>query len=205
MLILTGRVLGSRFTQYFPRRNLYRDFVHLMTRASIDSQDQYPFGQWVVDKEEVFARSAHSFAFVNLKPILPGHVLISPLRVVPRYQDLTPAEIGDMWTLAQRVGRMVEAHYGATGLTMAIQDGASAGQTVFHVHIHILPRKEGDFERNDQVYDELEKHDKELYGDHKEHTGISKALDDERKPRTKEQMSAEAAVLRQRMRSLESD
>ena len=50
----------------------------------------------------------------------------------------------------------MESHYKATGFNVAVQDGRSAGQSVPHVHIHILPRKEGDFERNDDVYDELE-------------------------------------------------
>ena len=46
-------------------------------------------------------------------------------------------------TLAQRVGSKLEPHLGASSLTMAIQDGAAAGQTVPHVHIHLLPRKVG--------------------------------------------------------------
>lgn len=42
---------------------------------------------------------------------------------------------------------------------MAVQDGRDAGQTVEHVHVHLIPRKLGDFERNDDIYDKLEKHD----------------------------------------------
>lgn len=42
--------------------------------------------------------------------------------------------------LAQRVGTAVEPHFGGTSLTLAIQDGPQAGQTVPHVHVHVLPR-----------------------------------------------------------------
>ena len=45
--------------------------------------------------------------------------------------------------------------------TISIQDGKEAGQTVPHVHVHVLPRKRGDFENNDEIYAELAKHDKD--------------------------------------------
>lgn len=67
-------------------------------------------------------------------------MLISPKRVLRRFADLSPDEVADMWTLAQQVGSAVEGHYKAGSLTLAIQDGPLAGQTVPHVHIHVLPR-----------------------------------------------------------------
>jgi DNA-binding XRE family transcriptional regulator len=50
-----------------------------------------------------------------------GHVLVSPLRVVRRFADLTLDEVADMWGLAQRVGRALEPHFKAESLTLAIQ------------------------------------------------------------------------------------
>ena len=47
------------------------------------------------------------------------------------------------------------------GCTISIQDGAAAGQTVPHVHVHVIPRRVGDFENNDDIYSEIEKHDKD--------------------------------------------
>ena len=64
--------------------------------------------------------------------------------------------------LAQRVGSVVEQHFGAESLTLAIQDGPAAGQSVPHVHIHCLPRRYGDFKNNDEVYDAIDEHSKEL-------------------------------------------
>lgn len=84
-----------------------------------------------------------------------GHVLFIPRRVVPRVADLTNEELSDLWSLANRCGPKLEHHFGADALTYAVQDGAAAGQTVPHTHIHCLPRRLGDFERNDAVYDEV--------------------------------------------------
>ena len=105
-------------------------------------------------------------------------------RVLPRTE-----EVADLWSLAQAVGSRVEPHYGAEGLTLAIQDGPAAGQTVPHVHIHVLPRRPGDFEPNDKVYDAMDQGEK----------GLAEGLDaePERKPRTPEEMAAEAAALRE--------
>jgi bis(5'-adenosyl)-triphosphatase len=43
---------------------------------------------------------------------------------------------------------------------VSIQDGVDAGQTIPHLHVHVLPRKKGDFEKNDDIYDKLQSHDK---------------------------------------------
>uniref|UniRef100_A0AAZ3PLF9 Bis(5'-adenosyl)-triphosphatase n=1 Tax=Oncorhynchus tshawytscha TaxID=74940 RepID=A0AAZ3PLF9_ONCTS len=110
-------------------------------------------------------------------------VLVCPLRPVERFRDLHPDEVADLFTTTQRVAGLVEKHFHASSLTIAIQDGPEAGQTVKHVHVHVLPRKAGDFERNDNVYDELQKHDRE-------------SEDVPSRWRTEEEMAAEASDLR---------
>ncbi|KAM9799696.1 bis(5'-adenosyl)-triphosphatase isoform 3-T3 [Syngnathus typhle] len=154
------------------------------------------FGQHLIKASAVFLRTELSFALVNRKPVVPGRilepslggrtfsdVLVCPLRRVERFRDLRPDELTDLFSSTQRVAEVVEKYYNATSLTIAIQDGPEAGQTVKHVHVHVLPRKAGDFERNDSIYDELQKHDDQ----------------DENVPskwRSEEEMAAEAAVLR---------
>uniref|UniRef100_A0A8B9Q9S4 Bis(5'-adenosyl)-triphosphatase n=1 Tax=Apteryx owenii TaxID=8824 RepID=A0A8B9Q9S4_APTOW len=110
-------------------------------------------------------------------------VLVCPLRPVERFRDLRPEEVADLFRTAQRVGDVVEKHFCGTSLTISIQDGPEAGQTVKHVHVHVLPRRAGDFSRNDNVYQELQRHDK----------GEEDSPD---KWRTEEEMAAEAAILK---------
>ncbi|GBF95167.1 hypothetical protein Rsub_07880 [Raphidocelis subcapitata] len=179
-----------------------------------DAQPQYAFGPWPIGAGEVFARSETAYAFVNLKPLVPGHVLVSPLRAARRLRDLRPEEVCGVMLLAQAVADRLERHYGAAAVTLAVQDGEAAGQTVPHVHVHVLPRRAGDFEPNDAVYGALEEGERGMAGGLERHTangggggsgggsGAAAApaerlnLDVERKPRTREEMAAEAFTLR---------
>ena len=129
---------------------------------SIDSTQSYTFGQVQVPASAVFHRTQLSYAFVNRKPLVAGHVLIAPIRVALRFSDLTNQEMADMWSTAQKVGNMLERCYDVKALNFSVQDGAEAGQTINHVHIHVLPRKAGDFKRNDDVYHELQEHDSQV-------------------------------------------
>ena len=119
------------------------------------------FRRIVLQPSLVLFCSKLSFAFVNRKPVLPGHVLVSPIRFVKRFYDLTEEEVMDLFASSQKIARVIEKEYGVTSLSIAIQDGPEAGQTVEHVHVHLLPRKKGDFESNDDVYRALDVHDKQ--------------------------------------------
>ncbi|KAK3256307.1 hypothetical protein CYMTET_34549 [Cymbomonas tetramitiformis] len=160
----------------------------MSSTPEIKQVETHQFGPYKIRTSEVFLSTPLSLAMVNLKPVVPGHVLIIPRRVALRFQDLSHEEVADIWTLAQRVGSVIEPHFGAVSLTFAIQDGAAAGQTVPHVHIHCLPRKMGDFENNDEVYDKIDEHAEQM----KERLD----LDKERVVRTPDEMAAEAAELR---------
>lgn len=147
----------------------------------------FSFGRIHLQPSVVFFRSRLSIAFVNRKPVLPGHVLVSPIRVVKRFCDLTEEEVADLFTSTQKIARIIEKEYGATSLSIAIQDGPEAGQTVEHVHVHVLPRKKGDFEHNDDVYKALDEHDKQQI--EQESSNRHKGF------RSEEDMSKEAARL----------
>jgi bis(5'-adenosyl)-triphosphatase len=117
----------------------------------------FVFGQWRPAVSQLFFRSKLSLGLVNLKPVVPGHILVIPKRLSLRYADLRPDEVADLWITAQTIGKRLEAHYKCSSLTFVIQDGHEAGQTVNHVHVHIMPRRKGDFDRNDDIYREIEK------------------------------------------------
>ncbi|KAI0073720.1 HIT-like protein [Panus rudis PR-1116 ss-1] len=159
---------------------------------------------------QVFYRTPLSFAIVNLKPIVPGHVLVVPSRVVPRLTDLQTPELADLMTSIQTVGKVIERAYGADGLTIACQDGKAAGQTVPHVHFHILPRKlKGDrfASNNDEVYPALERAEGSLPHDGlvERSEPLKMDADDDRKPRTLEEMEKEAEWLKGFFQSVNSD
>ncbi|XP_068265266.1 bis(5'-adenosyl)-triphosphatase isoform X3 [Nyctibius grandis] len=88
------------------------------------------FGQHLIKPSMVFLKTELSFALVNRKPVVPGHVLVCPVRPVERFRDLCPEEVADLFRTAQRVGNVVEKHFCGTSLTISIQDGPEAGQTV---------------------------------------------------------------------------
>ncbi|XP_073731970.1 bis(5'-adenosyl)-triphosphatase isoform X3 [Misgurnus anguillicaudatus] len=88
------------------------------------------FGQHIIKSTAVFLQTELSFALVNRKPVVPGHVLVCPLRVVERFRDLRPDEVSDLFITTQRVADVIQKHFQATSLTIAIQDGPEAGQTV---------------------------------------------------------------------------
>ncbi|OBZ68369.1 Bis(5'-nucleosyl)-tetraphosphatase [asymmetrical] [Grifola frondosa] len=160
---------------------------------------------------QAFYRNALSYAIVNLKPIVPGHVLVIPTRPVLRLADLSPPELSSLMSAVQHVGKVVEHAYGADGLTIACQDGKAAGQTVPHVHFHLLPRRlqREPFANNDEIYPALEQAEGTLAHDMQssqvptafkpEHTKpqpIKVDADEDRKPRTMEDMEKEALWLK---------
>ncbi|KAL7124639.1 hypothetical protein ABFS83_14G062100 [Erythranthe nasuta] len=154
-------------------------FTHNSDQAEMESES-YAFGPYKINPSEVFYSTQLSYALVNLRPLLPVSVCFS----LQRFIDLTPDETSDLWLTAQKIGRQLETYHKASSLTFAIQDGPQAGQTVPHVHIHILPRKGGDFEKNDEIYDAIDVKEKELQQ--------KLDLDKERNDRSGEEMAEEA-------------
>ena len=148
------------------------------------------FGEHIIKASVVFFRSKLSYGFVNRKPVVPGHVLVAPLRIVNRFCDLTEDEVADIFLSTQKISSVIEREFKASSLTVAIQDGPDAGQTVPHFHVHILPRRKGDFHDNDNVYEVLEKHDKNT-------TNGNEVVDGVEKFRSEDEMSTEASQLAQ--------
>lgn len=92
----------------------------------------------------VFRRQRLVYARLDNFPASPGHVELVPFRHVVSFFDLTQAEVRDLFALAQRIRDWQESRYKPDGYTIGINDGAAAGQTVGHLHMHIIPRRHGD-------------------------------------------------------------
>ncbi len=83
-------------------------------------------------------------AFYDRYPVNRGHVLIVPKRHVPGFFEATPAEIAALNELAFAVKKILDARFSPDGYNIGINCGAAAGQTIFHLHMHIIPRYSGD-------------------------------------------------------------
>ncbi|KAJ2534893.1 Dinucleoside triphosphate hydrolase [Coemansia sp. RSA 1933] len=169
----------------------------MSTSSVISKRSFFNFGPNVIPQWQTFLTSELCYAFVNLKPVRPGHVLVATQRSVARFNELTSDEVTDLFAQGQRVSKMIERVYQAKGMTMTIQDGAAAGQTVSHVHLHVIPRHPGDFANNDDIYSELEKN--KPVNESKAAASVvatSHVDNEQRPPRTPEDMAAEADVLR---------
>jgi histidine triad (HIT) family protein len=83
-------------------------------------------------------------AFMDLGQVNPGHVLVACKRHAVTVLDLTAAEAGAVMQTAQRVAAAAQAAFAPDGITLFQANGAAGGQTVFHLHMHVLPRHEGD-------------------------------------------------------------
>ena len=77
-------------------------------------------------------------------PVSPGHTLIMPKRHVASFFDVTEAERTDLMNLLRQVRESLEREFAPAGYNIGINDGAAAGQTVPHLHLHLIPRYAGD-------------------------------------------------------------
>lgn len=98
----------------------------------------------VESEREVIASSDLSLAFFDGFPVSPGHALIIPKRHVSSFFDLTKEEQLDLLKLADDVKLIIEEKYHPDGYNIGVNVGEAAGQSVFHVHMHLIPRYYGD-------------------------------------------------------------
>jgi len=95
-------------------------------------------------KGEVVARERGAVAFLDVSPLADGHVLVVPEAHVARLEDLQAADADTLFRLVLRLAGPVREALGAPGSTIGINNGPATGQTIPHVHVHIVPRWPGD-------------------------------------------------------------
>jgi bis(5'-adenosyl)-triphosphatase len=102
-----------------------------------------------------FAESANFRAIYNIAPILPGHSLIIPKGHATSLLDLSEAEICEMVNFSQKCVRILRKAFHTTGFDWTIQEGEEAGQTIKHLHLHLIPRKRNDLPNPGDWYPKL--------------------------------------------------
>ena len=96
-------------------------------------------------KRTLLDENAYAIAFKDNYPVTKGHALIIPKRHVETYFDLTQSELNAMNQIAKSLkDKLQQKDKSITGFNIGFNAGESAGQTVFHAHMHLIPRRQGD-------------------------------------------------------------
>lgn len=86
----------------------------------------------------------HCLAFMDLMPQSPGHTLVIPREPAESIFDLSAESLSVLVATTQRVARAVRTAFRPAGMMLLQLNGADAGQTVFHIHFHVIPRYPGE-------------------------------------------------------------
>ncbi|MBA1140379.1 HIT family protein [Mesorhizobium neociceri] len=81
--------------------------------------------------------------FMDVMPQGPGHTLVVPKAPSRNLLDADPAALGPLFTVVQKVAMAVKKAFGADGVTILQFNEPASGQTVYHLHVHVIPRFEG--------------------------------------------------------------
>ncbi len=96
--------------------------------------------------KEVLVSNNYCFAIYDKFPVNPGHILIIPKRHVADFFSTTNEERQAFNELIEQCKELLDEIFSPDGYNIGINCGESAGQTVFHVHIHLIPRFKGDID-----------------------------------------------------------
>lgn len=99
-----------------------------------------------VNKDEIILKNDKCFARLDLYPVNPGHLLIIPFRHFSNYFDSTQDEIQSILDMIKKAKVYLDQKYKPDGYNIGVNVNQCAGQTIMHLHIHIIPRYDGDME-----------------------------------------------------------
>jgi diadenosine tetraphosphate (Ap4A) HIT family hydrolase len=106
--------------------------------------EQCPFCQ--PKDRKCLIESKLSYAIFDAYPVTLGHLLVIPRRHISDFFDLYPHEVEDLMRLLWHAKEYVAREYQPDGFNVGINVNTAAGQTIPHVHIHLIPRNTGDVE-----------------------------------------------------------
>ena len=104
--------------------------------------DNCPFCK--ISTETILTAGSYCVAMLDQFPISPGHTLIIPRRHADSFFELTQEERTDMLALLDPVKSRLDAEHHPSGYNIGLNEGSAAGQTIMHVHLHVIPRYDGD-------------------------------------------------------------
>ena len=123
----------------------YKHFNRTNYKEKYESSKGCPFCN-LSTKVELVCETATAVAFFDGYPVSKGHTLIIPKRHVANYFDLSNEEQQDLWHMVNHCKTILEKRFHPDGFNVGINVNQAAGQSVSHVHIHLIPRYKGDVE-----------------------------------------------------------
>jgi histidine triad (HIT) family protein len=84
-----------------------------------------------------------AFAFLDIMPRAPGHTLVIPKAPARNILDVKPDDLAYLMTVAQKIAQTAIKVFAADGVTLQQFNEPAGGQVVFHLHVHVIPRKDG--------------------------------------------------------------
>jgi histidine triad (HIT) family protein len=84
-----------------------------------------------------------TLAFLDIMPRAPGHVLVLPKVPARNILDISPDDLAHVIKVAQKIAKVSVEVFGADGVTIQQFNESAGGQVVFHLHVHVIPRKSG--------------------------------------------------------------
>jgi histidine triad (HIT) family protein len=84
-----------------------------------------------------------AFAFLDIMPRAPGHTLVIPKAAARNIFDVKPDDLAHLMAVAQKIAQTAMTVFGAHGVTIQQFNEPAGGQVVFHLHVHIIPRRDG--------------------------------------------------------------
>ena len=96
------------------------------------------------DQEKVFYRGERVIGLWDAFPVSPGHALLVPRRHIAEWFAASPEEQAELMRAVGVARAAIETEHQPDGYNIGINIGRAAGQTVFHLHVHVIPRYEGD-------------------------------------------------------------
>lgn len=93
---------------------------------------------------EILAENPHAVAVLDGHPVSAGHALVLPRRHVMTIWELDAAEYAACFGLVPQLRALLDTRYSPDGYTVGVNCGEAAGQSVWHAHVHVIPRYRGD-------------------------------------------------------------
>lgn len=104
------------------------------------------FCEWKNEKEKIILENEYAFARFDEFPVSQGHILFMTKRHVKDFFETTLEEKNAIFELMEKAKEMIDERYHPDGYNIGMNCGKAAGQSVMHIHVHLIPRYDGDVE-----------------------------------------------------------